>query len=144
MIFHADLFVRGNCFTKTILPLRGVGFKIPKLPKNFYWTVLTETGELVKIFNNLLGDIRAAESSQGKTVPFTLIKEGCQAIAAKYFKLITGEQLPNVGGLLENTWPRPNSLIRPSDNVSLIYPRVHKGYQFYRDFVRLCKSFLIE
>lgn len=96
------------------------------------------TGELMKIINTSLGNMRAAESSQGKTVPFTLTREDCQAIAAKYFKLITGEQLPDVGGLLENTWPRSKSgFVRPSHYILFEYPRFYKGYKFRDETISL-------
>ena len=72
----------------------------------------SETGELMKIINTSLGNLRATESSQENTVPFKLTKEECQAIVAEYFKLITGEQLPDVGGLLVNAWARTNDQLR--------------------------------
>jgi len=97
-----------------------------------------ETGEMMRISNATLGNMRAVESSQGKTIPFTLTREDCQAIVAKYFKLITGEELPDVGGLLENTWPRSKSgFVEPSHYILFEYPRFYKGYKFRDDSINL-------
>ncbi|NLB78494.1 MAG: hypothetical protein GX796_06530 [Clostridiaceae bacterium] len=83
-----------------------------------------ETGEIIRLYNYHQSHIEQKAEDTGSQITFLLDKEICKNTLRKYYKLITGEDLPN----LEINIPAVGSLVLPTRQVGYSWKRTYKEY----------------
>ncbi|HOL35903.1 MAG TPA: hypothetical protein PKW86_08545, partial [bacterium] len=101
--------------------------------KGLYLTFDAKTGELIEIFNEYQSSLRCKAQDAGKRIAFSLNKESCKDKIREYYKLITGEDLPNFDFYL----PPAGTVLLPTDGIGHGWKRAYKGYYFRKDYMTI-------
>jgi len=118
-------YIGDGIYEQEVIDVEGKGLKL---------TYDAKTGELIGIYNYYQGHIEQDADAAGKKVIFSLDKETCREKLAMYYKLITGEKLPDIE---ISNFPVIGSLIRPTREVGYSWQRTYKGYPVRQNFVAI-------